>query len=546
MTFCTVCGKPMPSNAKFCSACGTPVPGVAVFPAAGDDPADTDPSDADPISETTASADQTAHAEARSEPVVVCTNCRQPLDPGAETCGACGSATNSPTESPTTVTDSHPTSNSKNSALIGVLAVAGIAVVAVAAWFVWQQVSANDSDAVVVAASTTTTPTVGEDSSETSSTTSTTSATTTTAQPTTTTTLPEQLIADLESTGLFVEPGSTADPASLQASVALARSQGLELSVVALVSEPAGGATETAQAMSAALDLPTVLVVAPGVLGGANQDDRFYPEEFTRARDRVPAGSTEDEAVASFVRSVLGGPDSVGVVSPLSAQWLLLLFDGTQTEFEFGTVDDIALAGDWNCDGITTPGVFRPATGEVFLRNANSGGATDVAYTYNVPDSVPIAGDFNGDGCDTVSFRRSSDAVITVFDTMERATNAPDEGAEYAFGDVGDTAFSGDFDGDGVDTIGLYRPSTRTFYLRNSHAAGPADVEFIFGDPGDIPIAGDWTDQDGIDSVAVYRPTAGTFFFRYTNTAGEPDETLEIELTEMLAVAGSFGLDRSD
>ena len=84
------------------------------------------------------------------------------------------------------------------------------------------------------------------------------------------------------------------------------------------------------------------------------------------------------------------------------------------------------------------------------------------------------------------------------------------------------------------------------FYLKNTFTEGPADVEFAFGADGDIPIAGDWTDQDGIDSVAVYRPSTGTFYFRYDNSAGPADETLEFAVLDAYPVAGAFGLERSD
>jgi hypothetical protein len=48
----------------------------------------------------------------------------------------------------------------------------------------------------------------------------------------------------------------------------------------------------------------------------------------------------------------------------------------------------------------------------------------------------------------------------------------------------------GDWNNDGIDTIGIYR--TGTFYLRNSNTNGFAEVVFALGNPGDMPIAGDW------------------------------------------------------
>ena len=39
----------------------------------------------------------------------------------------------------------------------------------------------------------------------------------------------------------------------------------------------------------------------------------------------------------------------------------------------------------------------------------------------------------------------------------------------------------GDWDGNGTATVGLFNPATSTFYLKNSHAGGVADVVFGFG-----------------------------------------------------------------
>ena len=92
----------------------------------------------------------------------------------------------------------------------------------------------------------------------------------------------------------------------------------------------------------------------------------------------------------------------------------------------------------------------------------------------------------------------------------------------YVFGDPGDKPFVGDFDGDGVETVGLHRESTGLVYFLNSHAQGNADSQFIFGDPGDRLIAGDWN-GDGRFSPALYRPSNVTTYFRHTNTPGNAD-----------------------
>jgi hypothetical protein len=53
---------------------------------------------------------------------------------------------------------------------------------------------------------------------------------------------------------------------------------------------------------------------------------------------------------------------------------------------------------------------------------------------------------------------------------------------------------TGDWDGDGTDSIGLYNPTTSKFYLHNSNDVGVADLTFQYGPPnaGWTPIVGDW------------------------------------------------------
>ncbi len=103
---------------------------------------------------------------------------------------------------------------------------------------------------------------------------------------------------------------------------------------------------------------------------------------------------------------------------------------------------------------------------------------------------------------------------------------------------AGDRPFVGDFDGDGIDTVGLYRQSTGLAYLRNSHTTGVAEFEFFYGIPNDRIIAGDW-DMDGDDSVGIYRPSDRRWHLSFENQQGPAD--MIITWTAWgLVVAGSM------
>jgi len=521
MAFCSHCGEPAQDDAAFCTTCGTSIHEEAPSPApAAPSAADQSPASAPPSS---------------TPPPGV------PSPPSSPPPTAAPDVAASP-------------STGKRPLLIGSVAAAVVGVVAVAAWFGLQQSSSADSGGVAIVAATTTTAEVGASATAptttrpaTATSTSTTLPPTTTTLPPTTTTLPADLISSLQTTAVFVEPGSSADPSDLQETVRRAREQGFGLSVVAVAAEPEVGLSPYAETIATSLNAETVVVVGPSGLGWASQEPDFYQEEFERAWNRIPPGSSENAAVASFVRSVLGGPDSVGVMGFASADWLLLRFDGTPTEFTFGDTDDLPAVGDWDCDGIQTPGVWRHSTNEYFLRNSINSGEVEWTFRLDQSGYWPLAGDFDGDTCGTQAFYSLLDSTVYIFSAWgEDGADRVDADVHYQFGDEGDIPFVGDFDGDGIDTVGLFRPSTGMFYLKNTHTEGPADIEFAFGANGDIPVAGDWGVEDGIDTVAVYRPSTGTFFFRYENSPGPADETLEFGILDGYPVAGAFGLERSD
>ncbi|MGH2487289.1 MAG: hypothetical protein ACRDHE_14875, partial [Ktedonobacterales bacterium] len=71
------------------------------------------------------------------------------------------------------------------------------------------------------------------------------------------------------------------------------------------------------------------------------------------------------------------------------------------------------------------------------------------------------------------------------------------------------------------DSIGVFRTSTTQFSLRNSPSSGPADNIITYGSTTDIPITGDWN-GDGIDTVGVYNPVTGQFFLSDINASGMP------------------------
>jgi hypothetical protein len=127
---------------------------------------------------------------------------------------------------------------------------------------------------------------------------------------------------------------------------------------------------------------------------------------------------------------------------------------------------------------------------------------------------VSLAGESEGD---TIALVDSQGHFTVLSSVSEDATTR-----RYTFGEPGDVPLMGDWNCDGDETPGVYRLSTGGVYLRNSHSGGNADISFLFGNPGDRAIAGDF-DGDGCDTVSVYRSHRATAFVRNLIASGDAD-----------------------
>ena len=242
----------------------------------------------------------------------------------------------------------------------------------------------------------------------------------------------------------------------------------------------------------------------------------------------------------------VGVPDTVGLVDPATGVWRLRNGAGVLTEFYYGNPGDYPFVGDWDCDGIDTPGLYRQSDGFAYLRNSNTQGMADRTFFFGNPSDIPLAGDFNGDGYDTLSIYRPSEARFYIINALG-ADGGGLGAADYSFlfGNPGDKPVVGDWDGDRIDEIGLHRESSGFFYYRTTLTTGIADGQFYFGNPGDRFVAGDRGIIDGAETPGLFRPSNRVFYFRHTLTQGNADQqfTWTGAGSSWLPIAGDFGLD---
>ncbi|MDH3606715.1 MAG: G8 domain-containing protein [Acidimicrobiia bacterium] len=156
---------------------------------------------------------------------------------------------------------------------------------------------------------------------------------------------------------------------------------------------------------------------------------------------------------------------------------------------------------------------FDPDTGRWHMRDAV--GATHSFY-YGVPGDVPLLGDWDCDGDDTVGMYRPSNGFVYLRNSNTQGVADTD----FFYGIPGDIPLAGDWDGDGCDTLAIYRDGR--VYVRNQLGTGVADYDYFFGIAGDRPFAGDF-DGDGTTTVGLYRDTTGFAYLRQTNGTGVAD-----------------------
>lgn len=121
--------------------------------------------------------------------------------------------------------------------------------------------------------------------------------------------------------------------------------------------------------------------------------------------------------------------------------------------FKYGRQNEIALAGDWNGDGVVNIGTYRDGTWRLDRNGDGRISQGDEIFQLGTSDDLPIVGDFDGDGIDDLGIYR--DGVWKIDLDGDRDFNSVDE--VFQHGAPGDTPVVGDFDGDGVDDIAVYR-----------------------------------------------------------------------------------------
>jgi hypothetical protein len=190
---------------------------------------------------------------------------------------------------------------------------------------------------------------------------------------------------------------------------------------------------------------------------------------------------------------------------------------GASQTFDFGAAGDVPLMGDFSNSGVRTAAMVRNARRGVagadslvwYLRQVEGPGDPDLVIEFGVPGDIPVIGDWDGDGVHTIGVVRGNRWLLR---NSNRA-GSPDH--DFVFGQPGDIPVVGDWDGDGRTGVGMVRGNR--WMLRNAIGAGSPNHDFTFGNGNGRPVTGDWN-GDGTTGVGWF--ASGNWSIRNTLSSG--------------------------
>ena len=237
----------------------------------------------------------------------------------------------------------------------------------------------------------------------------------------------------------------------------------------------------------------------------------------------MTVSSSNTAVTATFVSKQA---DKVGIYRPSTGEWFLdQNGDGCSIDKcvrSLATAGAVPVVGDWNGSGGTRLGLFFPATAQWRL-DINSDeilgdcGVDRCLGPFGEGTDIPIAGKWSSAGYDRIGvFRPSNERwYMDVNGNGSLNSCSKDRCASMSVYRDGDLPVTGDWSGDGVTKVGLYRPSTGQWFLdRNGDRSWDGCRRDLcissFGtvEPEDLPVTGDWNGT-GKSKIGLFRPQTG-------------------------------------
>ncbi|WP_326559023.1 FG-GAP-like repeat-containing protein [Micromonospora sp. NBC_01796] len=207
------------------------------------------------------------------------------------------------------------------------------------------------------------------------------------------------------------------------------------------------------------------------------------------------------------------GRTDAGTFRPANGYWSVAYTGGSRVNplrSGWGIYGDEVVNGDYDGDGRADAMVFRPRDGSWSV--AFTGGTTTAVLKvgWGIRGDIPVPGDYNGDGrSDMMVFRRTDGSWSVAYAGGGTAV------LRNGWGMAGDIPVSGDYNGDGRADMAVWRPRDGSWSVAYS-SGGSAVITPAWGSLGDIPVPGDFN-GDGKSDAMFFRPSTGSWYVWYTS-----------------------------
>ena len=134
---------------------------------------------------------------------------------------------------------------------------------------------------------------------------------------------------------------------------------------------------------------------------------------------------------------------------------------------QWGAAGDVPMPADFDGDD-TDVAVYRPSTGQWFIKRSDSEFTSVVVVNWGVADDVPMPADYDGDGKADPAVYRPASGLWLVARSSSNYTTAV--AVQWGVQALGDLPMPADFDGDGRTDPAIYRPATGHWFILRSDA----------------------------------------------------------------------------